>query len=94
MLNLTRKSIFLSKQYEKLVKNLIEIDKYSLDETFFLQTQYNKVFKNQELLYKYFKTKNVGIKTRYIPCHNPNFFFVINLAYVSIVNKEIFCFVP
>ena len=61
-----------------------------------LQTQYNKIFKNQELLYKYFKTKNVEIKTRYIPCHNPNFFFVINLAYVniSIVNKEIFCFVP
>ena len=49
VISLIKKSTLLSEQYEKLVKNLIEVDNYSLVETFFLQTQYNKVFKNQEL---------------------------------------------
>ena len=87
----------MSKQYEKLVvKNLIGADNYSLVKTFFLQTQYNKVFKNQELLYKHFRTKNIGIKTGYMAYHDPEFFFIIYLAYVnmSIVNKEIFNLVP
>ena len=97
MLSLIKKSTLLSEQYEKLlVKNLIGVDNYSLVKTFFLQTQYNKVFKNQEPLYKHFKTKNVGIKTEYMAYHDPEFFFVIYLAYVnmSIVNKEIFDLVP
>ena len=61
-----------------------------------MQTQYKKVFKNQELLYKYFRTKNVRIKTGYVAYHDPEFFFVIYLAYLnmSIVNKEIFYLVP
>ena len=52
------------------------------------------MFKNQELLYKHFKTKNVGIKTGYMAYHDPEFFFVIYLAYVnmSVVNREIFLF--
>ena len=92
MLSLIRKSILLSEQYEKLVKNLIGVDNYYLVETFFMQTQYKKVFKNQELLYKNFRTKNVKIKTRYMAYHDPEFFFVIYLAYVnmSVVNKEFF----
>ena len=44
VISLIKKSTLLSEQYEKLVKNLIEVDNYSLFETFFLQTQYNKVF--------------------------------------------------
>ena len=54
------------------------------------------MFKNQELLYKHFRTKNVGIKTRYMAYHDPEFSVVIYLAYVnmSIVNKEIFNLVP
>ena len=54
------------------------------------------MFKNQELLYKHFKTKNVGIKTGYMAYHDPEFFFVIYLAYVnmSVVNREIFYLVP
>ena len=74
----------------------IRTDNYSLVETFFLQTQYNKVFKYQELLYKPFKTKNIGIKTKYIAYHDLDFFFVIYFSYVnmSIVNKEIFFLVP
>ena len=89
MLNLIRKSSLL-------VKNLIGVDNNSFIETFSLKTQYNKIFKNQELLYKYFKTKNVGIKTGYVAYHDPDFFFVIRLAYVnmSIVNKEILDLVP
>ena len=89
MLNLIRKSSLL-------VKNLIGVDNNSFIETFSLKTQYNKIFKNQELLYKYFKTKNVGIKTGYVAYHDPDFFFVICLAYVnmSIVNKEILDLVP
>ena len=96
MLKLIMKSTLMFEQYEKLVKNLIGVDNYSLVETFFLQTQYNKVFKNQELLYKNFKTKNVGIKTGYMAYHDPKFFFVIYLAYVnmSLINKEIFYLVP
>ena len=97
MLSLIKKSALLSKQYEKLVvKNLIGADNYSLVKTFFLQTQYNKVFKNQELLYKHFRTKNIGIKTGYMACHDPELFFIIYLAYVnmSIVNKENFNLVP
>ena len=96
MLSLIKKSTLLSKQNEKLVKNLIGVDNYSLVETLFLQTQYKKVFKNQELLYKYFRTKNVRIKTGYVAYHDPEFFFVIYLAYLnmSIVNKEIFYLVP
>ena len=38
MLCLIKKSAFLSEQYEKLVKNPIGADNYSLVETFFLQT--------------------------------------------------------
>ena len=93
ILSLIKKSALVSKQYEKLlVKNLIGANNYLLVETFFLKTQYNKVFKNQELLYKHFRTKNVGIKTRYMAYHDLEFFFVIYLAYVnmSVVNKEIF----
>ena len=93
LLSLIKKSVILSEQYEKLlVKNLIGANNYSLVETFFLQPQYNKVFKNQELLYKHFKTKNVGIKIGYMTYHDPEFFFVIYLAYVnmSVVNKENF----
>ena len=54
------------------------------------------MFKKQELLYKHFKTKNVEIKTGYMAYHDPQFFFVIYLAYVnmSIVNKENFDLVP
>ena len=54
------------------------------------------MFKNQELLYKHFRTKNVGIKTRYMAYHDPKFYFVIYLAYVnmSVVNREIFYLVP
>ena len=50
----------------------------------------------QKLLFKHFKTKNTGIKIGYVEYHDPNFFFVINLAYVNmfIVNKEIFYLVP
>ena len=97
MLNLIRKSAILFKQYEKiLVKNLIRANNYSLVETFFLQTQYNKVFKNQAVLYKHFRTKNVEIKIGYMAYHDPEFFFVIYLAYVNmfVVNKEIFYLVP
>ena len=66
MLRLIKKSVLLSKQYEKLVvKNLIRANNYSLVETFlFLQTQYNEVFKNQELLYKHFRTKKCRDKNR------------------------------
>ena len=71
MLKLIMKSTLMFEQYEKLVKNLIGVDNYSLVETFFLQTQYNKVFKNQELLYTHFGTKNVGIKTGYMAYHDP-----------------------
>ena len=97
MFSLTRKLTLLFKQYEKLlVKNLIGVDNYSLVETFFLQTQYNKMFKNQELLYKHFRIKNVGIKIRYMTYHDPEFFYIIYLAYVNmfVVNKEIFYLVP
>ena len=97
MLNLIRKSTILFKQYEKLlVKNLIGANNYLLVETFFLKTQYNKVFKNQELLYKHFRIKNVGIKTGYMTYHDPEFFYIIYLAYVNmfVVNKEIFYLVP
>ena len=54
------------------------------------------MFKNQEFLYKLFKTKKNGIKTGYMAYHDPDFFFVIYLAYVnmSMVNKEIFYLVP
>ena len=54
------------------------------------------MFKNQELLYKHFKTKNVEIKIVYMTYHDPEFFFVIYLAYVnmSVVNREIFYLVP
>ena len=54
------------------------------------------MFKNQELLYKHFRTKNVGIKIGYMADHDPEFFFVIYLAYVnmSVVNKENFDLVP
>ena len=47
-------------------------------------------------MYKYFRTKNVKIKTRYMAYHDPEFFFVIYLAYVNmaIVNKENFDLVP
>ena len=50
----------------------------------------------KKLLFKHFKTKNTGIKTGYVEYHDPDFFFVINLAYVNmfIVNKEIFYLVP
>ena len=97
VISLIKKSVLLFEQYEKLVvKNLIGVDNYSLVETFFLQTQYNKVFKNQALLYKHFRTKNVGIKIGYMAYHDPEFFFVIYLAYVnmSVVNKENFDLVP
>ena len=97
VISLIKKSSLLTEQYEKLlVKTLIGADNYSLVETFFLQTQYNKVFKNQELLYKHFRTKNVGIKTGYMAYHDPEFFFVIYLAYVnmSVINREIFYLVP
>ena len=93
VISLIKKPALLTEQYEKLlVKNLIGANNYSLVETFFLQPQYNKVFKNQELLYKHFRTKNVGIKTGYMAYHDPEFFFVIYLAYVnmSVVNREIF----
>ena len=43
MLSLIKKSALLSEKYEKLVKNLIGANNYSLVETFFLQTQYNKI---------------------------------------------------
>ena len=89
MLNLIMKSTLLFEQYEKLVKNLIGANNYSLVETFFLQTQYNKVFKNQELLYKHFRTKNVRIKTRYVTYHDLEFFFVIYLEYPSSWIKEL-----
>ena len=97
ILNLIRKSTIFSKQYEKVVKNLIGVDNHFLVKTLFFQTQYNKVFKNQELLYKNFKTKNVEIKIGYIAYHDPNFFFfIIYLANVNmfIVNNEIFYLVP
>ena len=47
-------------------------------------------------MYKYFRTKNVKIKTGYMAYHDPEFFFVIYLAYVNmaIVNKENFDLVP
>ena len=92
MLSLIKKSALLSEKYEKLVKNLIGANNYSLVETFFLQTQYNKMFKNQELLYKHFKTKNVRIKIGYMTYHDLEFFFVIYLTYVniSVVNREFF----
>ena len=84
VISLIKKSALLTEQYEKLVvKNLIGVENYSLVKTSFLQTQYNKVFKNQELLYKHFRTKNVGIKTWYMAYHDPEFFFVIYLAYVT-----------
>ena len=92
VISLIKKLALLFEQYEKfVVKNLTGADNYSLVETFFLQTQYNKVFKNQELLYKHFRTKNVGTKIGYMAYHNPEFFFVIYLAYV---NREIFYLVP
>ena len=52
------------------------------------------MFKNQELLYKHFRTKNVGIKTGYMAYHDPEFFFVIYLAYVnmSIINAIVVAF--
>ena len=93
VISLIKKSALLTEQYERLVvKNIIGVDNYSFVKTFFLQNQYNKVFKNQELLYKHFRTKNVGIKTGYMAYHDPEFFFVIYLAYVnmSVVNKENF----
>ena len=54
------------------------------------------MFKNQELLYKHFRTKNVVIKTGYMADHDPEFFFIIYLAYVnmSVINREIFYLVP
>ena len=54
------------------------------------------MFKNQELLYKHFRTKNVGIKIGYMADHDPEFFFVIYLAYVNmfVINREIFYLVP
>ena len=97
VISLIKKSALLTEQYERLVvKNIIGVDNYSFVKTFFLQNQYNKVFKNQELLYKHFRTKNVGIKTGYMAYHDPEFFFVIYLAYVnmSVVNKENFDLVP
>ena len=47
-------------------------------------------------MYKHFKSKNTKIKIGYLAYHDPNFFFIIYLAYVnmSIVNKEIFYLVP
>ena len=89
ILSLIKKSTLLFEKYEKLVKNLIGANNYSLVETFFLQTQYNKVFKNQELLYKHFRTKNVRIKTGYMTYHDPEFFFVIYLEYPSSWIKEL-----
>ena len=43
-------------------------------------------------MYKHFKSKNTRIKIRYVAYHDPNFFFIIYLAYVnmSIVHKEFF----
>ena len=54
------------------------------------------MFKNQAVLYKHFRTKNVEIKIGYMAYHDPEFFFVIYLAYVNmyVVNKEIFDLVP
>ena len=42
-----------------------------------------KVFKNQCILYEQFRTKNSGIKTGYITYHDPDFFFVVYLAYIN-----------
>lgn len=40
------------------------------------------MFENQELLYKQFRTKYIIIKTGHVTYHDPEFLFVIYLAYL------------
>ena len=67
LVNIIRKSALLSEQFDKLVvKNKFGPDIYNIIESYFLDKYYEKVFKNQCILYEQFRTKNSGIKTRYI----------------------------
>ena len=84
LINMIRKSILLTEQFEKLViKNKFGYDIFNNIESFFLDKYYEKVFKNQCILYEQFRTKNNGIKTGYMAYHDPDLFFVVYLAYVN-----------
>ena len=41
------------------------------------------MFKNQCILYEQFRTKNIGIKTGYMACHDLDLLFVVYLTYVN-----------
>ena len=84
LINMIRKSALLTEQFEKLViKNKFEFDIYDIIESLFLQKHNEKVFKSQCLLYQQFKTKKNGIKIGYMAYHDPDLFFVVDLAYVN-----------
>ena len=79
-----RKSALLTEQFEKLViKNKFGYDIYNIIESFILKKHNEKVFKNQCLSYQQFRTKNNGIKTRYMAYHDLDLFFVVYIPYVN-----------
>ena len=97
LIKIIRKSTLLTEQFEKLViKNKFGSNIYDIIESFFLKKHNEKVFKNQCLLYQQFRTKNSGIKTRYMTYHDPDLFFFVYLAYVnmSTLDKKYFELIP
>ena len=97
LINMIKKSALFIEQFQKLViKNKFGSDIYDNIESFFLEKYNEKVFKNQCILYEQFKTKNSGIKTRYMTYYDPDLFFVVYLTYVnmSILDKKYLELIP
>ena len=89
LIHMIRKLALLTEQFDKLlIKNKFGPDIYNIIESYYLDKFYEKVFKNQCILYEQFRTKNSGIKTRYMAYHDPDLFFVIYLAYVNMAHLD------